>query len=677
MVLTSVTGSKSTFIDILSQREQLYQDKTALVELDRDGRECERISYSDLIASAKVTATSILKRPVAGKTCLILSSPGLDFAIALLACFYAGVIAVPVHPPRKKKRNERLSGIIKDAQPACQLQSHEYHKMISEGSSRNHELSDLPGILISRISSTGKEQFHLPQIKPDDIALLQYSSGTTGCPKGSVITHKNIMHNSVVIQKAFNHDPDMVVVTWLPPYHDMGLIGTLLQPIFMGGTNIIINPYDFLRNPVIWLEAISKYNGTTAGCPNFALDLLAERISEEQKETIDLGSLKVFFCGSEPVRKASLDRFRLAFAKCGFREDMYLPCYGLAENTLMATGIHQSEKPVYIEVDQQALENEQKICRVKNGNKAVTFVGCGYPWNGDEIKVASPGTGDFLAEKQIGEVLIRGKAVSRGYWRSGNSANNRPGNFLEKHDESALLRTGDLGFYHDGQFYITGRIKDLIIIRGKNFFPDDIESTAENSHESLQVHGGAAFSIDNGNEEQLVIMHEIKRTALKEFNGAEVVDAIRNDIMTEHELAVHAISLIGPARLPKTTSGKKQRLKCRKLWLNNELTTLYTWQEEATKPGVSDIKTDTDPTEANLQAWLIQWIGKKLGIDQKNIDPEDPIMSYGLDSMGAVELEREVKETFNIEIHLADFLENNTISALSKMGMENLMKQTG
>ncbi len=671
-----ITESKSTFIDILDQREQLQRDKTALIKLDRDGRECDRISYADLIASAKITATSILKRSRPGKTCLIIASPGLDFAIALLACFYAGVIAVPVHPPRKKKRNERLANIIRDANPDCQVLGNEYQEMISEGSSGNPELEELPIILISRINHTGKEHFNLPRLKPDDIALLQYSSGTTGRPRGSMITHRNILHNSEVIRASFNHDPDLIVVTWLPPYHDMGLIGTLLQPIFIGGTNVIINPVDFLRNPVIWLEAISKYKGTTAGCPNFALDLLADRISEEQKEHIDLGSLKVFFCGSEPVRRTSLEKFYHAFKDCNFHEEMYLPCYGLAENTLMATGIEQGNKPIYIEADQHLFEKSRKISQVNEGNKAVSFVGCGYPWIGDEIKIADPDSGDLLPDKSVGEILIRGKAVFGGYW---NAKNENTSPLIRKQtdkDDSPYLRTGDLGFYHEGQLFICGRIKDLIIIRGSNYFPDDIESSAENSHNSLQIHGGAAFSFDDGREEKLVIVHEVKRTALNELNGKVVAETIRKAIMSEHEIVVHAVCLIGPARLPKTTSGKKQRLKCREMWLNDQFTPLYEWNDESGTQSLP-AKTTVEVTSATeLEAWLIQWLGRKLKINEKDIDPEAPIMSCGLDSMGAVELEREVKEAFEIEIHLADIFENNTITALSKIGMESILKQT-
>lgn len=664
------------FNAVLERNALLYPDKIAITQLDRDGNAFENVTYRELTAMARNLASAMAGNFEKGDTCLILCPPGVDFAIALLACFFSGTIAVPVQPPRKKRKNERLHSVAADANPAFILLSKDIDDIIEEDHEGFKDLHDLPRIIINRDIQAGGNVI-LPELDLNDIALLQYTSGTTGKPNGTMISHGGILHNSEVIRQSFNHDEDLVVVTWLPPYHDMGLIGTLLQPLFTGGRNVIIDPYDFLREPFIWLEAITKYRGTTAGCPNFALDLLVERVNADRRRSIDLGSLKVFFCGSEPVRTASVKRFSRHFRDCGFREEMFLPCYGLAENTLMVCGIGQNDHPVYIRADREKLEKE-KILEVTDEVDGMSFVSCGHTWLDDEVLIVDPGRHTRLEEGKVGEIWVRSKAHALGYWKQGRKSREVFQARLSDTDNGPFLRTGDLGFVHEGHIYVAGRIKDMIIIRGTNYFSTDIEDTVEHAHPALQPHTCAAFPVTSGNNEKLVVVQEVRRTALPTLDPEEVVGSIRMALASEHEIQVHAINLLSPGRICKTPSGKIQRGKCREMWEEGSMNSVYTWKEEHDPFGLHEILTDPgDPTPENIRQWLINWLSDKVKISAEDIDPEEPILSYGLDSLGAVELEREAREIFGIEIHPADFMENNTINTLARIGFESILKKTG
>lgn len=667
----------SSFNDVLDRNAIKFKDKIALTTLDREGNESEQITYGELTRISKAIAARLLEDCVKGDTCLILAAPGIDFTAALLACFYSGIIAVPAQPPKKKKRNERLHAILKDADPACVLVSQEIEDIIRTDTENFSELLALPRMLINSNTQGQVKDHKTPRSERNDVALLQYTSGTTGKPNGTMISHAGILHNSELIKKSFGHTSDLVVVTWLPPYHDMGLIGTLLQPMYAGGSNVIIDPYDFLRDPGMWLRAITKYKGTTAGCPNFALDLLVERVTEEKKEQIDLSTLNVFFCGSEPVRTASVRRFSRHFSDCGFKEKMFLPCYGLAENTLMASGIGHEDMPRYIRADREKLEKEKHLV-ITNEVGGMSFVSCGHTWLNDKLIIVDPDRRTPLEDDRVGEIWLMTGSIAPGYWKQGAKSRDIFHARVTGTNEGPFLRTGDLGFIHDGHLYIAGRTKDLIIIRGNNYYSTDIANTVEHSHPALQSHACAAFPVNAGSTEKLVVVQEIKRTAMPTLIPEEVIDSIRTAVATEHEIPIYAIGLLSPGRICKTSSGKIQHGKCRVQWEEGSLKTVYSWKQDPASVNAEATCLDTDePTIENIKNWLIMWLSDKVKINPANIDPGEPILSYGLDSMGAVELEREARERFGIEIHPADFMDNNNINSLARMGVESILKKTG
>jgi acyl-CoA synthetase (AMP-forming)/AMP-acid ligase II/acyl carrier protein len=661
-------------VEMLDDRASNYQDKTAFIELEYTGQESSRITYGKLISRAILLAKEIIRTSGDGKNCLITIPPGIDFILAFLGCIYAGKVAVPVHPPRAGKKNNRFWSIVDNAKPSIVLLNESSTSEIDKIAVQDNREIKAHQIILENVVLQNHSDIKLPQQKPDDLALMQYTSGTTGTPLGSMLSHQNILYNLELIKISFNHDESLVGVNWLPPFHDMGLIGTILQPLYAGGQNVIIHPNDFLRNPILWFDAIKKYRGTTVGCPNFALDLLVERISEEEKQNIDLSSVKVFFCGSEPIHPGSVKGFAHAFSSCGFNENAFLPCYGLAENTLMASGIHASQKVEFLQIDRRSLLTMGVVSPAHDNENSLGVVGCGNTWLEDEIRIVETESKLPMPEGQVGEIWIRSKSTCSGYYNNPQKTDELFSYLNEVNGGRPYLRTGDLGFIFNDQLYVTGRIKEVMKIRGKSHYPQDIENTVENVHPALQSNACAAFHFVSGHREELVILQEVKRTAIRTLDAKEVVETIRRTVAEEHDIPVFAIELISPGRLPRTSSGKIQRIKGRSMWLEKSLKTIYSWQYiQASGQAENYLSEESGiPDAERLQTWLIHWLSQKLGISPDTIDPEDPILSYGLDSMGAVELEREVNEKFGIEIHLADFLENNSIKALADMGVTSL-----
>ncbi|MDT8394307.1 MAG: AMP-binding protein [Bacteroidales bacterium] len=664
----------SNLVEMLDDKALKYAEKIAIIELNHQGHEIGSITYHDLMQRSQSLAAVLLENDQKRDACLVMLSPGIDYVAAILGCIYAGIPAIPSFPPRPNKKNERFRSIVSSAKPSSVILDKDSQIRLEKSALNSGIQLAAAEIHIENIPSSAHPPYKAPHIRPQDVALLQYTSGTTGTPLGTMITHEGILHNSELIKTAFGHDDKLTVVGWLPPFHDMGLIGTLLQPLYTGGSNVIIQSNDFLKNPVIWLDSITKYRATTVGCPNFALDLLAERITPEQKKNIDLSSLKVFFCGSEPIHPGSVKGFVHAFAQCGFQEKMFLPCYGLAENTLMATGIHFSESPEYLFIDRKPLEKMGVISISDHRENGLGLVGCGKAWLDEEIKIVDTETRITLPEGQVGEVLIKSRSACLGYYNNPLQSNELFSSGEKMNGSKPFMKTGDLGFIFNEQLFITGRIKEMMKIRGKNHYPYDIERTVEDCHHALQANACAAFHITKGQQEELVILQEIKRTAIRDLDGDEVVEAIRMAVSSEHEITAYAVALVSPGRIPRTSSGKIQRIKSRAMWLDHSLKTIFS-SELANGNNSSQKPEDivADPDIEHLQEWLIQWLSNKVGIDPKTINRDTPILAYGLDSMGAVELEREVNEKFGIEIHLADFLENNTIEALARIGMESLV----
>jgi acyl-CoA synthetase (AMP-forming)/AMP-acid ligase II len=407
---------------------------------------------------------------------------------------------------------------------------------------------------------------------------MQYTSGSTGTPKGVMVTHSNILHNSAVIYQCFQHSPSTNGVMWLPMFHDMGLVGGVMQPIYSDRPTVLMSPVALIQKPWRWLEAISRYGATTSGGPNFAYDLLWRQATPEKLANLDLSSWEVAFSGAEPVRAETLERFAETFAPCGFRREAFYPCYGLAEATLFVSGGWKDSAPQVKYVDAAAMaENRVVEVSPEAGGKAI--VSCGRARSGDEIAIADPETVTPLPENRVGEILIAGAGVAKGYWRQPEETKRTFEVYLgEGEKRGPFLRSGDLGFLSGGELYITGRIKELMIFWGRNRYPQQIEETVEKCHPALRFGCGAAFSIEVENEEKLVVAFEVERSYLRKLNVEEIVGAIRLAVAEEQMVDVWAIALLKTGSIPKTTSGKIRRGECRRQFLEGGLSVVGEWR---------------------------------------------------------------------------------------------------
>ncbi|MCA2808069.1 fatty acyl-AMP ligase, partial [Microcystis sp. M095S1] len=493
---------------------------------------------------------------------------------------YAGIIAVPAYPPKRNQKMSRLAAIIKDAQPQIILTTSSMLESIKEKLTDIVDSSALQWLATDSLNNDEEELSYIfPNISSDSLAFLQYTSGSTGTPKGVMISHGNIVHNSASIQKAFELTEKSVSVTWLPSFHDMGLIDGIIQPLYTGFLGVILPPESFLQRPIFWLQAITKYRATHSGGPNLGYELCVEKIAPEQQKNLDLSSWVSAYSGSEPIRRRTIENFITKFQSSGFQSQYFYPCYGMAEATLMITGGNIEDEPVYLNVQSELLENKIVLKADVGRDNYQQMVGCGHAWLDTEVRIVDPETCTQCADNQVGEIWVSGSSIAQGYWHQPEKTTETFQAKLVDMGERNFLRTGDLGFIQNGELFITGRIKDVIIIWGRNHYPQDIEYSVQQSHKALSLDCGAAFTVEVNNQEKLVIVQEVERTYLRKLAVDEIVSAIRETVALNHGLQVYAILLIKPASIPKTSSGKIQRHACRQGFLKETLAVVGQWRQ--------------------------------------------------------------------------------------------------
>ncbi|MEU5248054.1 fatty acyl-AMP ligase [Streptomyces asoensis] len=557
-----------SLVDLLTAHAAHQPGRTAyrhLVTGDCDG-EIREISYARLATRVRAVAAWLQERGLAGSRALLLHPPGPGFVTAYLGCLAAGVVAVPAVPPQGRSRNHRAltrtRRLIADCDARVILGGQE---VIAELGGLAEHLPELDGItraVTEEIPDEAAASWREPDLDADSVAFLQYTSGSTSAPRGVVVTHGNLLDNQRVITARMGHTQDVIdahdgelFVSWLPVYHDMGLIGPVLNTLYLGVTATLFSPLHFLQRPDRWLTAISRYRPHTSGGPNFAYELALKHATPALLDGLDLSSWKVAFNGAEPVRAATLRRFTETFAPAGFRGEALYPCYGLAEATLMVTGGTVGAPPVLLEPG--------------TGTADTAAVGCGRPGEGVTVVIAAPeGTGE-RPEGETGEIWVQGASVAKGYWRNALATRESFRATLPGH-EGRFLRTGDLGFLRDGELFVTGRLKDLMVVDGRNHYPQDLELCAEAAHPALRPGCTAAFSVDGGTEgEQPVLVAELAPEAIGE--AEKITDLIRAAVGDAHGLSVHDVVLVRPGTVPKTSSGKIQRRASRAAYLDGAL----------------------------------------------------------------------------------------------------------
>ncbi|HVA45535.1 MAG TPA: aminotransferase class I/II-fold pyridoxal phosphate-dependent enzyme [Pirellulales bacterium] len=558
-----------TLVDLLQRRARQQGPKRAYTFL-LDGETDEAsISYAELDRQARAVAAWLQSRGLEGERALLLFPAGLEFVAAFFGCLYAGVVAVPAYPPRMNRSLDRIQVIAQNARAQVALTTQSVLDRVRPVLGQTPDLERLAWLDVESVPAQIEESWRNPGCRSTTLAFLQYTSGSTGTPKGVMLNHANLLHNCALIGHAFEMTRSVSGVFWLPSYHDMGLVGGVLCPLYQGAPNVIMSPMSFLQRPYRWLQAISRYRATVSGGPNFAYDLCVRKITPEQRATLDLSSWGVAFNGAEPVRSDTLDRFAEMFEPCGFRREAFYPCYGLAEATLIVSGGLKAEPPVVRSFDAKALENRLIVDVPEADEGARRLVGSGQVLTDVEIVIADPEAMVRCGEGQVGEIWVRDPSVAQGYWHRPEETEHAFRACLRDTGEGPFLRTGDLGFFQDGELFVAGRLKDLIIIRGLNHYPNDIELTVEKSHTAVRPGSGAAFTIDVDDEARLVIVYEVERRQQSDLE--EVFLAIRRDVGREHELLVDTIVLIKPGSIPKTSSGKIQRHACRSAFLQGTL----------------------------------------------------------------------------------------------------------
>ncbi len=577
-----------TLVELMRQRAATTTLDVCFRFLVDGENEEEILTFGELDRRARQVAAWLQKHNMQGQRALLLYPAGLDFICAFFGCLYAGVVAVPAYPPRMNRKMDRIDAIATDAEAQVALTTHAVLERVQPLLELTPDLKNVLWLATDQAPAGLEEKWKEPTIKGETLAFLQYTSGSTGTPKGVMLNHTNLVSDCGLISHAFELTRSGMGVFWLPSYHDMGLVGGILQPLYMGRPNVIMSPMAFLQRPFRWLNAISKYRATISGGPNFAYDLCVRKITPEQRSKLDLSTWSLAFNGAEPVRAETLDRFSEMFETCGFRRDAFYPCYGLAEATLLVSGGVKSDPPVVRAYDAKALENGEVVSMPLSESGARRLVSAGQTLPTESIVIVNPETRTRAPANEVGEIWVSGPTVAQGYWRRPEETEYSFRAKISDTGEGPFLRTGDLGFFQGDDLFIAGRLKDLIIIRGLNHYPHDIELTTEKCHPAIRPSSAAAVAIEDENDTKLVIVCELERTAREEVD--DVIEAIRRDVSREHELPIAAIRLLKPGSVPKTSSGKIQRHACRAMFLQGTLDAIGAWDagaDEAAPPAAA------------------------------------------------------------------------------------------
>jgi acyl-CoA synthetase (AMP-forming)/AMP-acid ligase II/acyl carrier protein len=653
-------------------------------------------TYADLDRRARAVARAISELADPGDRAVLVFPPGLDFLAAFFGCLYAGVLPVPATYPKPRRPSSRLDAIAADCTPRLALTTAETLATLKLDE-QSPAVRDLPWLAVDQCDASGMLPGPVDR-RSDDPAFLQYTSGSTLQPRGVVVTHGNLLHNLELIRTGFGiaaAERGEVVkgVFWLPAYHDMGLIGGLLTPLYVGGTSYLLAPAAFLQRPIAWLETISRTGATVSGAPNFAYDLCARKIAPDDAAKLDLRNWRLAFCGAEPIDPSALRNFAAAFATVGFRTETFYPCYGLAEATLLVTGGAGPGALHTLHADRDRLAANELTAASPSSTSSQELVSCGRPLGDQDVRVVDPKTFQPLPTGAIGEVWVRGRSVAAGYW-------NHPEELLQTFGGrladgyGPFLRTGDLGAFHDGELYVTGRLKDVVIIRGRNLYPQDIERVAHQAHPAVEL--GAAFAVDRNGAEQLVVVHQVSREH-RRGDLAPVIRAIRSSIVEEHEVDPHAIVLLRPGALPLTSSGKVQRSRCREMFLSGELDSLAEWSQPDEPRAAAGAETaHCDPAAATgspprpkfldhvatytpealaieVQHWMLAWLADRVGVAAGELSATAPFTELGMDSLTAIELNVEFERVLGLRLPPVAAWSYPTPAALSRYLAETML----
>ncbi|TQM84492.1 acyl transferase domain-containing protein [Saccharothrix saharensis] len=645
-------------VDVLRDHAVKRADGVALIVLADGETEHTRLTYAELDARVRELAARMQHTGLTGERVIIMLPTSVEYVVSVLACLYAGAVPVPLNPPTKSTHRERVDHVVEDCRPALAIVASTEGPMAHLPEEYGCSLWS-----VEDLAAYAAYDWSPPATSPDDVAYLQYTSGSTSRPRGVVVTHDNIVYQPALFSTGLGMDSREVVVTWLPLFHDFGLIAGLFMPLLLGATTVMIPPPVFVQRPLRWLAAVSKYRATVSFSPNFPLDLCCERITEEEKATLDLSTWRVLALGAEPIRADTVDRFAEEFASCGFRPDSFRTAYGMAESTLAVTTHPPRNGLRVVEVDVEGFAHGRVdvVPAGTPGPRRQRLLSNGPSLGDTRMIVVDPETREPLPEGREGEIWLGGRTVAAGYW-------NRPDDTAETFGAhladgtGPYLRTGDLGTLIDREAYITSRRKDLIIIRGRNHHPQDIELTMTDAHPALNRGLGVAFSVDVDGEERLVVVQELKRTERGKHDLAEVARKVRGAVAEEHDVAIDTVVFIRPASLPVTTSGKVRRQFTKRAYLRGELKV-----EHASGPVTAAAPTEAtaDRDTASVVEWLRARVAAKTGLTPADVPVDATFGGLGLDSAQALGLSGDLAAWLGRPVDPATLYGNPTILRLA------------
>lgn len=656
----STNTQKKNLIDFLQQQTSDQPKNPAFTFIEND--QARSLSYEGLHSQARAIAAGLLAKMSPGDRLILLCPPGLDYIRLFYGCLIAGVVAVPLYPPRKRQRTDRLDAVIASCGAKFAATSGDQFQNIQQFFQNSDALGEDSILCVDELLISETLAMY-PELKPDELAFIQYTSGSTGTPKGVMIEHRNIVANLQALQDTTGCHGDDVFVNWLPLFHDLGLLNTLMLPVFLGSHSVLMSPASFVHEPRRWLQAMSEYRGTIGGAPNFAFDLCVDKIKDEQLDGLNLSNWRIAFNAAEPIKSETLTAFTEKFASVGFKSSAIYASYGMAEATVFLCGGKTIAEPVLKNFD-VAQFAQGKVTDDSDASQLKTHVGCGQIAKHHKLLIVDPTSKEIKSDGKIGEIWVSGPSIARGYWQL-DDINNTTFQAKTQCGKGPFLRTGDFGCIHEGELFICGRIKDVMIVRGVNIYPQDVELAALRSHESNPAKEAIAFQVDG--EETVTLVQELKSVHVKSGLAQELCEAISAAITQQFELKTRVL-FIKAGTLPKTSSGKAQRSAAKRFYLEGELAIVHSQSQVESLTQHSDLRSLNDTERKIREIWC------KV-LNRQDISGQSELYALGADSLDMTCILSRIQATWPVSLDMEQLYDSCTISDQAKL-VSNALRNT-